>query len=256
MDDGSSLYGPYSYSSAFLLLRLTEGHPKSQRLVERLDIVPQLTKAIPWALLYVVMLVMTLSRNYEHPGYALHLCYLIVFFLHRFLATLPTWVSSVANVWKIVCGAVSTYIGSKAWDILCVLFWCIAYGPCTSCTFAALLYTCYNVIIVSGLRYSLRTTQPAALQYLYTQMLVTSQVSRAVSGSPTGLFGVDSCLYLSVADITDQITSDWETSPRSVAGAARARANVTISAWGRGAVRCARRDDICTGTRGPNEPMS
>ena len=58
-------------------------------------------------------------------------------------------------------------------------------------------------------------------------------------------------MYLSVADITDWFTSDWGTSPRSVAGAAKARANVTISALGRGAVRCARRDDICT--RGPNE---
>jgi len=92
-----------------LLMRLTGGRPKFQRLVERLDIVLQLTKAIPWALLYVVALLMALSRNYEHPYYALHLCYLVIFFLHRFLTTLPTWCSSVANVWKIVCSAVSTY---------------------------------------------------------------------------------------------------------------------------------------------------
>ena len=90
-------------------MRLTEGRPKFQRLVERLDIVPQLTKAIPWALLYVVALLVVLSRNYEHPYYALHACYLVIFFLHRFLITLPTWCSSVTNVRKMVCNTVSTY---------------------------------------------------------------------------------------------------------------------------------------------------
>ena len=113
LDDGNSLCGPCSYSSASLLLRLTEGHPKSQQLVERLDIVPQFTRAIPWALLYVVVLVMTLSRNYENPYYALHLCYLMIFFLHRFVTTLPTWRSSIVNVRKIIYGAVSTYCNGK-----------------------------------------------------------------------------------------------------------------------------------------------
>ena len=109
LDYGSSLCGPCSYFSASLLLQLTEGHPKSQWLIEWLDIVLQFTRAIPWVLLYVVVLVMTLSRNYKNPYYALHLCYLIIFFLHHFLTTLPTWVSSVANVRKIVCGAVLLY---------------------------------------------------------------------------------------------------------------------------------------------------
>ena len=80
LDYGSSLCGPCSYFSASLLLQLTEGHPKSQQLIEWLDIVPQFTRAIPWVLLYVVVLVMTLSRNYKNPYYALHLCYLIFFF--------------------------------------------------------------------------------------------------------------------------------------------------------------------------------
>jgi len=109
LDDGGSLYAPYSYSPASPLLRLMGGRPKFQRLVERFDIVLQLTKAVPWALLYVVALSMTLSRNYEHPYYALHLGYLVIYFLHRFLTTLPTWCSSVANVRKMVCSAVSTY---------------------------------------------------------------------------------------------------------------------------------------------------
>ena len=108
LDDGGSLYASCSYSSAPLLLRLTEGRPKFQRLVERLHIVPQLTKAIPWVLLYVVALLVELSRNYEDIFYALHLCYLVIFFLHRFWTTLPTW-CSVANVRNIVRRVVSTY---------------------------------------------------------------------------------------------------------------------------------------------------
>jgi len=61
LDDGGSLYDPCSYSSASLLLRLMEGRPKFQRIVGRFDIVLQLTKAVPWALLYVVALLMALS---------------------------------------------------------------------------------------------------------------------------------------------------------------------------------------------------
>jgi hypothetical protein len=60
-------------------------------------------------LLYMVDLLLSLSRNYEHPYYALHLCYLVIFFLYRFLATLPSWFSSVADTWKVVCCVVSTY---------------------------------------------------------------------------------------------------------------------------------------------------
>jgi len=58
---------------------------------------------------YVVVLLMALSQNYEHPSYALHLCYLVIFFSHRFSTTLPTWYSSVTNVWKVNFSAVSVY---------------------------------------------------------------------------------------------------------------------------------------------------
>ena len=122
LDDGGSLCAPCSCSSASLLLRLTEGHLKLQRLGRRLDIVLPLTKAIPWALvfvvalllnvaalfLYVTVLLMALSQSYDHPFYALLLCYLLILFLHRFLTALPAWCSFVANVRKIVCSAVST----------------------------------------------------------------------------------------------------------------------------------------------------
>ena len=44
-----------------------EGRPKFQRLGGRFDIVLQLTKAVPWALLYVVALLMALSLKLQAP---------------------------------------------------------------------------------------------------------------------------------------------------------------------------------------------
>ena len=105
LDDRGSLSAPCSYSSASLSL---QGRSKFQRLSMLLELMANICSAL-FHVYYVVALLMALSQNYEHPYYALHLCYLGIFFSHRFLTTLPTWCSSVANVWKVNFSAVSTY---------------------------------------------------------------------------------------------------------------------------------------------------
>jgi len=81
-----------------------QGRSKFQRLSMLLELMANICSAL-FHVYYVVTLLMALSRNYEHPYYALHLGYLVIFFSHRFLTTLPTWCSSVASVWKVICAA-------------------------------------------------------------------------------------------------------------------------------------------------------
>jgi len=86
---------------------------KSQRLVGRLDIVLRFAEVTPWTVVDVGMifrcvrvLLVTLSPGYMHPFYPMYLCYIVIFFFHRFLTALLTRCSSVANVWKVVFSAV------------------------------------------------------------------------------------------------------------------------------------------------------
>ena len=59
------------------------------------------------------------------------------------------------------------------------------------CNFATL------VTIASGLRYSLETIQPVALQHsVRTEMSVTLKSTTQIGPHQWGSFGVDSCLYL------------------------------------------------------------
>jgi hypothetical protein len=121
LSEGSRSVITHLHSLASAFLRQMEGQTLFQQLIKKLDVVLQIIKKIPWALLYLMAISIAHFQDYRFPfdfSYEiLDLWCLWIFFSYRVLSTLPTWHSFMPDM---VRSAVRR-AWSKARDVFRVL---------------------------------------------------------------------------------------------------------------------------------------